>query len=55
MKKSTMYEMAALSVLENEKLPASTRLEIIRVLLDREFSAKITEKHTEKEVDVNGD
>lgn len=49
MKKSTMYEQAALSVLKNETLTASMRLEIIRVLLDAEYTAKICEKVEERE------
>lgn len=49
MKKSTMYEQAALSVLKNETLTASMRLDIIRVLLDSEHTAKICEKVEERE------
>ena len=49
MKKSTMYEMAAQSVIENEKLTTSMRLDIIRVLLDAEYTAKICEKAEERE------
>lgn len=53
MKKSEIYGAAAISVLENNLIPASMKLEIIRELLDAEYTAKILEKTEERKEESN--
>lgn len=53
MKKSAMYEQAALSVMKNNIIPDTQKLEIIRELLDAENTAKILEKIEERKEKSN--
>ena len=53
MKKSKIYEMAALSVIRDNILPAQTRLEIISELLERKSLESFVEEQVEKEVAGN--
>lgn len=53
MKKSKMYEQAALSVIRDNILPATTRLEIIGELLEKKRLEKFVEEQEEKEIAGN--
>lgn len=55
MGKSKMYELAALSVLKDNILPAQQRLDIIRELLQAEETEKILERLKRREVSENAE
>jgi hypothetical protein len=49
MKKSEIYRLAQGAVVTNTSLPTSTKLEILRELMDKEDVEKFCEKRAEKE------
>ena len=53
MKKSEIYQMAMVSVIDDETLDANTRLEIIAVLQNDKGIAEYTEAREEKEKEAN--
>ena len=53
MKKSEIYKLAQVAVLESCHVSYGTKLEILRELIDKEDVAKFVEQHEEKESENN--
>ena len=49
MKKSEHFKVAAVAVLMYDKLPAATKVEVLKSLLDAENMERLCESYSEKE------
>ena len=54
MKKSLMYSIAQLSVVRDNKLDEGMKLDVIKMLQDKEELEKFVEKQAEEEGETNG-
>ena len=55
MKKSKLYELAALAVIRDTIMSSQTRLDIITELLDRKHTEEIIERANERKEAENGE